>query len=174
METPSTPTPYQMKKQLVAEAAAAAAIPLTKKAKESVIRQIEVAKLKDVKYIDCVVDGKNGDKVAVWPPPCSPPWTTWSGLMLCAPNSPHAKRLGENCGGILVTEEGKEFVGEGKAAAVLGFWTAPEDWQEMLAEMRAMNSWTPPDNWHETLMEKHKAEEEKRKEEEKEKEKLKK
>jgi hypothetical protein len=156
-----------MKKQLLAEAAAAAAIPLTKKAKESVIRQIEVAKLKEVKYIDCVVDGKNGDKVAVWPPPCAPPWTTWSGLMLCAPNSPHAKRLGENCGGILITEEGKEFVGEGKAAAVLGFWTAPEDWQEMLAEMRSMNSWTPPDNWHETLMAMRKEEEKKRKEEEK-------
>jgi hypothetical protein len=167
METPSTPTPYQMKRQLAAEAAAAGAIPLTKKAKESVMRQIEVSKQKDVKYIDCVVDGKNGDKVAVWPPPSSPPWTTWSGLMLCAPNSPHAKRLGENCGGILITEEGKEFVGEGKAAAVLGFWTAPEDWQEMLAEMRAMNSWTPPDNWHETLMAMRKEEEKKRKEEEK-------
>jgi len=156
-----------MKKQLVAEAAAAAAIPLTKKAKESVMRQIEVFKRKDTKYIECVVDGKNGDKVSVWPPPASPPWTTWNGLMLCAPNSPHAKRLAEKCGGILLTADGAEFVGEGTAAAVLGFWTAPEDWQGMLAEMQTLKSWTPPENWHETLADIRKAEEKKRKEEEK-------
>ena len=166
METPSTPTPYQMKKQLAEEAAAAAAIPLTKKAKEDVMRQIEVSKQKDVKYIECVVDGKNGDKVTVWPPPCSPPWTTWSGLMLCALNSRYAKRLAENCGGILVTEDGKEFVGEGSAAAVLGFWTAPEDWQGMLAEMQKLDSWVPPENWHKTLADMRKAEEKKRKAEE--------
>jgi hypothetical protein len=164
MNSISAPTPYNLKKQLAAAsaaAAAAAAIPLTKKGDESVMRIIERSKLKEHKYIECVVDGKNGDKVTVWPPPCSPPWTTWSGLMLCKPESPYAKRLAEKCGGILVTEDGKEFVGKGTAAAVMGFWTAPEDWQGMLVEMSDLKSWTPPDNWHETLIKMRNAEEEK-------------
>ena len=159
METPSTPTPRETNVLPVAA-------PLTKKAKESVMRIIEASKVNEVKYIECVVDGKNGDKVAVWPPPSSPPWTTWSGLMLCKPDSPYAKRLGEECGGILVTEDGKEFGGEGAPAAVLGFWTAPQDWQGMLAEMQKLESWTPPENWHQTLTEMRKAEEKKRKAEE--------
>ena len=160
METPSTPTPRQTQKVMPA------AEVLTKKAKESVMRIIEASKVNDLKYIECVIDGKNGDKVSVWPPPSSPPWTTWNGLMLCKPNTPYAKRLGEECGGILITADGKEFVGEGAPAAVLGFWTAPEDWQAMLAEMQKLESWTPPENWHEMLMSMRKAEEEKRKAEE--------
>ena len=160
METPSTPTPPQTKKVIPVAGV------LTKKAKESVMRIVEASKVHDIKYIECVVDGKNGDKVAVWPPPSSPPFTTWNGLMLCKPHSRYAKRLGEKCGGILITEDGKEFIGEGAPAAVLGFWTAPEDWQEMLAEMQKLDSWTPPKNWHETLTEMRKAEEKKRKAEE--------
>ena len=154
METPSTPTPTQTKKVIPVAAR-------TKRAKDAVMRKIEASKVKDISYIECVVDSST-----VWPPPSSPPWTTWSGLMLCAPDSPYAKRLGEECGGILITEDGKEFGGEGAPAAVIGFWTAPEDWQAMLAEMQKLESWTPPENWHQTLTEMRKAEEKKRKAEE--------
>jgi hypothetical protein len=125
METPSTPTPRETKKVVTVAA------PLTKRVKDAVMRVIEVSKVKDVSYIECVVDSST-----VWPPPSSPPWTTWSGLMLCAPESPYAKRLTEKCGGIGVAENGTEFVGEGAPPAIVGFWTAPEDWQEMVVEMR--------------------------------------
>jgi hypothetical protein len=125
METPSTPTPRETKKVVTVAA------PLTKKVKDAVMRKIESAKVKDIPYIECVVDSST-----VWPPPSSPPWTTWSGLMLCAPDSPYAKRLTQKCGGLAVAENGTEFVGEGEPAAIVGFWTAPEDWQEMVAEQR--------------------------------------
>jgi hypothetical protein len=109
---------------------------VVKKAKEAVMRKIEAFKVKGVNYIECVNDGKNGDKVAAWPPPSSPPFTTWSGLMLCAPDSAFAPRLLNKCGGIMIMEDGKEASDEEKEAkkapAILGFWTAPEHWPSML------------------------------------------
>ena len=109
---------------------------VVKKAKEAVMRKIEAFKVKGVNYIECVNDGKNGDKVAVWPPPSSPPFTTWSGLMLCSPDSAFAPRLLNKCGGIMIMEDGKEASDEEKEAkkapAILGFWTAPEHWPSML------------------------------------------
>jgi hypothetical protein len=109
---------------------------VVKKAKEAVMRKIEAFKVKGVNYIECVNDGTNGDKVAAWPPPSSPPFTTWSGLMLCAPDSAFAPRLLHKCGGIMIMEDGKEASDEEKEAkkapAVLGFWTAPEHWPAML------------------------------------------
>lgn len=106
--------------------------PLTKRAKDDVMRKITSSKVAGVSYIEFVNEG-----TAVWPPPSSPPWTTWNGLMLCAPDSPHAKRLIKKCGGVSLANDGTESDAE-KAAAVLGFWTAPEDWHEMLAENAAV------------------------------------
>ena len=194
METPSTPPPSQTKK-------VHAAAPLTKRAKDEVMQKIQAAKVKDVSYMEFVNGG-----TTVWPPPSSPPYTTWNGLMLCPPSSPYAKRLIQQCGGIPIAENGTEskssataviaagaaVVAAGAAVmaarqavedaskgaakgatndaekdaakvdmaqtallkaemavksareqldktgapAVLGFWTAPEDWREMLEEMR--------------------------------------
>lgn len=106
-----------------------------KKPKDVVLRKIESFKVKGIKYIECVKDGKNsGDKVTVWPPPSSPPFTTWSGLMLCPLDSPFAHRLVKKCGGLVILENGTEANEEDKekAAAILGFWTAPEHWPSML------------------------------------------
>lgn len=41
--------------------------------------------------------------------PSQPPYTTWSGLMRCSPNSPLAVRLMEKCGGVAIGEDEKEF-----------------------------------------------------------------
>jgi hypothetical protein len=147
--------------------------PLSKKGKEEVMRKIEGSKVKGVPYIECVKDGENKDKVGVWPPPSEPPFTTWSGLMLCEADSPHAQRLVQKCGGLLIKKDGAEAE-EGattaavafwearnaleaqrvaekpdenlagaaekahaelkkRGAVVLGFWTAPDDWLQMLA-----------------------------------------
>ena len=174
--TPSTPTPSQTKK---ANPIAAR----TKRAKDTVMRKIESGKVKEVSYIEFV-----NENTSAWPPPSHPPWTTWSGLMECAPDSPYAKRLIQNCGGVPIAVNGTEceegataFAGFWKAqqalaaaraaaraaektaaaavaeavahaendlktartqltakgvAAVVGFWTAPQDWQEMLTEMQ--------------------------------------
>ena len=151
--------------------------PLSKKGKEEVMRKIETSKVKGVPYIECVKDGDNKDKVGVWPPPSSPPFTTWSGLMLCEADSPHAQRLVQKCGGLLIKKDGTEAEEGATTAAVafwkarnaleaqrvaekpdeklltaataslekahaelkktgavvLGFWTAPDDWLQMLA-----------------------------------------
>jgi hypothetical protein len=106
-----------------------------KKPKDVVLRKIETFKVKGVNYIECVKNGKNsGDKVAVWPPPSSPPFTTWSGLMLCPLDSTFANRLVKKCGGLVILKDGTEAIEENKekAAAILGFWTAPEHWPSML------------------------------------------
>ena len=186
METPSTPPPCETKKVLPVAAR-------TKRAKDVVMRKIESGKVKEVSYIEFV-----NENSSAWPPPSHPPWTTWNGLMECAPDSPHAKRLVQKCGGVpiavngteseegaaalagfwkaqqaLVAARAEEKAAKGVAdaegaqprapaeekaakgvadaegalktartqlaakgvAAVVGFWTAPEDWQEMLAEM---------------------------------------
>ena len=164
----------------------------TKRAKDAVMRKIESGKVKDISYIEFV-----NENSSAWPPPSHPPWTTWSGLMECAPDSPYAKRLVQKYGGVPIAANGTEseegaaaLAGFWKAqqalvaaqaeekatavadaegalktaraeekatavanaegalktartqlaakgvAAVVGFWTAPEDWQEMLAEMQ--------------------------------------
>jgi len=148
-------------------------MPLSKKGKDDVMRKIEASKVKGVAYIECVRDGDNKDKVGVWPPPSEPPFTTWSGLMLCEADSSHAERLVEKCGGVLITKDGaaaeegattaavafwkarnaleaqrvaekpdeKVLAAAEKAraelkktgAVVLGFWTAPDDWLQMVA-----------------------------------------
>ena len=41
--------------------------------------------------------------------PSQPPYTTWSGLMRCSPNSPFAVRLMEKCGGVAIGKDEKEF-----------------------------------------------------------------
>jgi hypothetical protein len=69
----------------------------------------------------------------------SPPFTTWSGLMMCAPDSKHANRLKEKCGGVPIKSDGTIYE-EGDwrgAAAIVGYWTAPEDWCEMVAGREA-------------------------------------
>lgn len=91
--------------------------PLSKKAKESVMRKIEASKVAGVPYIECMADGKGSDKVGVWPPPSAPPFTSWSGLMLCEADSPHAKRLVEKCGGALIKNDGTEADEDATTAA---------------------------------------------------------
>lgn len=137
-ENESTSAPIDVAQ--AAEQAQAVAIKKAKtikKAKEAVMRKIELSKVKGMTYIECVFDGKYGDKITAWPPPSSPPFTTWSGLMLCDPDSSFAPRLLQKCGGVYIMEDGKEVEAteekkEEKAAAILGFWTAPNDWREML------------------------------------------
>ena len=144
--------------------------PLSKKGGGDVMEEIEKSKVKGVPYIECVKDGENKGKVGVWPPPSAPPFTTWSGLMLCEADSPHTERLIQKCGGLLIKKDGAaagenaqtavidfwkaqaaqrsaEKVDENLVAAaaaaraelkntgavVLGYWTAPEDWVEMVA-----------------------------------------
>ena len=161
--------------------------PLSKKAKESVMRKIEASKVAGVPYIECMADGKGSDKVGVWPPPSAPPFTSWSGLMLCEADSPHAKRLVEKCGGALIKNDGTEADEDATAAAAAAFWkagkllddatdsleaerfaekvdeklmtavsTAQEAWHKARAELKktgavVLGYWTAPDDWLQML-----------------------
>ena len=160
--------------------------PLSKKGKEEVMRKIEASKVKGVPYIECVKDGENKDKVGVWPPPSAPPFTTWSGLMLCEADGPHTERLIQKCGGLLITKDGVE-AGEDAKTAVTAFWkagkllgdatdsleaerfaekvdeklmkavsTAQEAWHTARAELNktgavVLGYWTAPEDWTEMV-----------------------
>ena len=83
--------------------------------------------------------------------PASPPFTTWSGLLITPPDSVYAERLQKKCGGVIMTEPLKRKMREqdgklikdsnnqdtlltiGGDGWVSGFWTAPENWPEMAA-----------------------------------------
>jgi hypothetical protein len=110
--------------------------PLSKKGKEEVMRKIETSKVKGVAYIECVKDGDNKDKVGVWPPPSSPPFTTWSGLMLCEADSPHAQRLVQKCGGLLIKKDGTEAE-QGATTAAAAFWEAQKTLDDATASLEA-------------------------------------
>ena len=161
-------------------------VALSKKAKEGVMRKIETSKVKGVAYIECVKDGDNKDKVGVWPPPSEPPFTSWSGLMLCEADSPHAQRLIQKCGGVLITQDGVEAE-EDATTAAMAFWkaqnvlgdatasleaerfaekvdeklamavsTAQEAWHKAHAELKksgavAIGFWTAPEDWIQML-----------------------
>ena len=160
--------------------------PLSKKGKEEVMRKIEASKVAGVPYIECMADGKGSDKVGVWPPPSAPPFTTWSGLMLCEADSPHAKRLVQKCGGALIKNDGTEADADATTAAT-AFWkaqkvlddanasleaerfaekvdeklmtavsTAQEAWHKARAELKktgavVLGYWTAPDDWLQML-----------------------
>ena len=66
--------------------------------------------------------------------PSTPPYTTWSGLMITKSDSPFAERLKNKCGGIAIDADEKLYKGDWRNAAnIAGYWTAPEDWPEMSA-----------------------------------------
>jgi len=163
METPSTPTPRETKKALPVAAR-------TKRAKDAVMRKIESGKVKEVSYIEFV-----NENSSVWPPPSHPPWTTWSGLMECAPDSPYAKRLIQKCGGVPIAANGTES--EEGAAALAGFWKAQRELVAARAEKKGavadaegalktartqlaakgvaavVGFWRAPEDWQEMLAE---------------------
>ena len=101
--------------------------------------------------------------------PQDPPFTTWSGLLAVPPDSPHAARLQNKCGGTVMTEtltrkkrnadgtlykekvlnaKGVEVAEEvelviGDKGWIMGFWTSPEDWPEMAAGREDATPFSP-------------------------------
>lgn len=114
---------------------------VTKDLSKDVKEAMEKSKVKGVPYLEYVTEdpGNKGSKLAAWPPPQSPPYTSWSGLMMCPPDNTYAKRFKEKCGGVAVNSDGTIYAEEKwqGATAIVGYWTAPEDWSEMTAGREA-------------------------------------